>query len=147
MTMLAMMEFIDNLSLEDRLYWQISRGDTGDLIELGWQRSATSGEWSIKTDKNPDGFTYDRHGVAAHLAAIDVDVEKLTRQLGASIMTQALYADLMLEGAKKLFGENTLQQGLGNAKRYVESAGDTITPTRERKSHLSLVGSHPHKRN
>lgn len=140
MTLLAMMEFIDNLSLEENLYWQVSRKDTGALVELSWQRTSSGGHWSVKTEKKPEGYQYDRHGMAAHLTAIDVDAETLTRQLGANIMTQALYADLMLAGAKKLFGESALDQGLGNARRFVENVTSGIATTKqERRPHLNLV--------
>jgi hypothetical protein len=125
-----LLEFIDRLCLDEKLYWHVpSRAGGGDA-EVAWERAAKPQAWRVKPAGHNAWMPIAAEALAATLERHDLDMGAFRRQVGASIMTQAVFADMVLQGANELFGEDVVRQSVEDTRAFLTTlaeAAATIT--------------------
>jgi hypothetical protein len=96
------------------------------------------------------------------LPALGLEAEDLDRHIGASILTQATYADMVLTSARQLFGADVVARSIDDTRVFLDAlsatarglveraaapiaAGPDLRPQRgvEPRPRLQLVGGRP----
>lgn len=125
----ALIDFIDRLAVDDKLYWRFADTDAGDL-ELTWHRDATPRCWGLKTRSEPEPIRHDATSLLEALATLGLDSATAERQIGATILMQAVYADLVVQGAIQLFGADAVESSREGMRQFlgqVQKAATTLT--------------------
>lgn len=129
------MEFIDNLSIDDKLFWKVG------ATEIYWTRASRPSSWGIKIDG--DKLLYNRAAFEEILRANRVDLRDFERQLGVSVLTQAVFGDMVIKGAIVLFGKDVVERSVEDTRAFLNSvsamAGTEIKRSAPPKSKLALV--------
>ncbi len=121
-----LLTFVETLFFDDRLYWQVSdlNSKKFELVYLRendpdcWQINEL-GSCNIKTSKKCDLETL--------LLELNVDLKDVEKQIGLSIMMQAVFADLVLKGAEKLFGPESLNACISSAGNFSENLSSLVS--------------------
>lgn len=122
-----LLDFLDHLCLDETLYWRIPLGGKDGSLELAWKRTQKPNAWSVRKPGEDAWTFYDAAGFLAALPTLGVDRDALDRQLGASILTQAVFADMVMEGAVKIFGSDAVQRSIKDTRDFLQSVSDAAT--------------------
>ena len=122
-----LLAFIDQLSLDDKLYWRLARADALGEVEVSWERHVQPSPWRWRAIATPiaDWTPVEAQALRAALAAAGVDTAYLDRHIGASVLTQAVYADMVLEAVRNLFGADVVARSIDDTKAFLEALSVT----------------------
>jgi hypothetical protein len=141
--MFEMLSFIETLSLDDRLYWEVGSTKGKLRFEIMWQKDSSPNPWRIRPKGSDQWTELNSSGLIKKLNQWDACTDQFERQVGASIMTQAVFADQVIQGATKLFGEDAVQQGIEDARQFLQAVANSIkeqtSPQAPKPSPLKLV--------
>ena len=116
-----LLHFIDHLCIDDQLYWRVPLTNGDGEAEVRWQRAQKPLAWTVRVG----GGAFERLAATADLiktlAAAQVDQEQLERQLGASVLTQAVFAEMVRDGATSIFGADVVAQSVQDTRDFLES--------------------------
>lgn len=122
-TLASFLDFIDRLAVDEKLYWRLA-DVSEDEHELSWHRDAAPLAWSLKAP----GREAIRHNATTLLRALadcGIDRQVAERQLGATILMQAVYADLVVQGAVQLFGEEAVENSREGMRQFLSKVQET----------------------
>ena len=111
--------FIENFAMEPELYWQVPHLYSGAVCELQWQKRAMPKRWRFRASEDQPWVQLAPQEVTPALQAAQVNLAATRRQIGASIITQAVYASLVVEAAEKIFGQDTLQKAFSDTNHFI----------------------------
>lgn len=121
-----MLDFIENLSLDEQLYWDIPSCSSELRIEVVWKKSHKERPWRVRPKGTVVWTELNREDLVEKLESWGGDTRQFERSVGASIMTQAVFADHVIEGAAKLFGREAVDSNLEEARSFLSKIADTI---------------------
>jgi hypothetical protein len=145
-----LLEFINNLSIDEKLYWRVtSATDKQAGHEIFWRRAERPKPWSLKRKGEATAEAFATKDFAQALADAGVDTDDFERQLGVSVLTQAVFADMVLQAAMKLFGAEVVTRSINDTRAFLASVSEmaqthagskpgTPSPAPQR-THLKLV--------
>jgi hypothetical protein len=142
-----MLIFIETLSLDDSLYWEIPSIKEDLRFEIVWKKELKTNPWRIRPKGAAIWTEVDRSALINKISEWDGDLAAFERVIGASIMTQAVFADQVIQGATKLFGQSAIEKGLGDARRFLENISKTIKEqtsrvrNKKRRNNLRVVSN------
>jgi len=122
----AKIKFLDDFSLDRKLYWRV-----GDLYqryqwEIVFDKGTPDVIWKIRRHGSDDWHALDVKNMFAELSARQVDVLEFDRQLSGNIMTQAVFSSSLLEEAKKILGETVILDAISNHNEFAEKLLEMI---------------------
>lgn len=130
--------FIDSLAMDDQLFWQLPHAYRKTPFELVWKKQDKAERWALRRVSEANWDEVRSEDLPALLQRRRVDLDASKRIIGASIVTQAVYASLVVEAAEKIFGKATLQQAFSDTNRFL---ANLLRRNREELKG-SLVGTH-----
>jgi hypothetical protein len=125
--MLALLEFLDTLALDDRLYWRLPRREGQVAVELMWQRAQKPEAWSVRETGAEAWTTSTREALPDKLTALSVADATVEKMLGATVMTQAVFADMVLEGAARIFGRDAVERSVRETRTFLAEVSATAS--------------------
>ncbi len=119
-------KFLDDFSLDRRLYWRV-----GDIYqryqwEIVFDKGTPGMLWKIRRHGSEDWHALDVKNVFVELSARQVDVSDFERQLAGNIMTQAVFSSSLLEEAKKILGPSVIEEAISNHNEFAEKLLEMI---------------------
>jgi hypothetical protein len=114
-----MLEFIDRLCLDEKLYWRIPL-----LAEVSWRRDARPAAWQIRIVGQEEWQTFTKAELPKALERLAIDPIAFDRQVGASILTQAVFADMVMEGAIELFGQEAVRKSIADTRAFLSGVSE-----------------------
>lgn len=118
--LMQLLDFINNLSIDEKLYWRVANAKSKtDGFEITWRRSDRPKPWYLRNKHAESGQAYDTGEFAQALALAGVDLEDFERQLGVSILTQAVFADLVMQSAVQLFGSEVVHRSIQDTRAFM----------------------------
>lgn len=136
-----LLDFIDNLSVDEQLYWRVPATE-GALLEVMWKRGSRKAAWSIRPLGSAEWQAMPAKDLLARISAMQGDVAAFERQVGVSVLTQAVFADMVLEAAHKIFGVDAVQRSISDTKNFLASVTEVAqkhTRTEAVRPRLKLV--------
>ncbi len=130
-----LIDFIETLSLDDAMYWRVPRLSSSNdpEIEVQWDRRRTNERWQMRQIDSETWTSATRHDVMATLDVWQADSENFAQQLRSSVLTQAVYADLLRRRAVELFGSDAIDQAAEDTAAFLAAVRNaaaqmTMTP-------------------
>lgn len=120
-----LLNFIDHLCIDEQLYWRVPLVDGSGDTEVRWHRDLFAAAWTIGLENKEVTRSVTTRDLMGTLRDRGVDVEHFERQLGASILTQAVFADMVREGAVEIFGEAVVARSVGDTRAFLKGVADT----------------------
>lgn len=119
-------KFLDDFSLDRRLYWRV-----GDIYqryqwEIVFDKGTPDMLWKIRRHGSEDWHALEATNIFVELSARQVDVSDFERQLSGNIMTQAVFSSSLLEEAKKILGESVIEEAISNHNEFAEKLLEMI---------------------
>jgi hypothetical protein len=141
-----LLDFIDRLAVDDRHYWRVPLAgadaeappEAGPFAadaaaEIMWEAGAGRTPWRARLVGEDVWRPVDAAGLEAVLAAMGVDLASFQRQLEASILTQAAFAEVVLDTARELLGGDAVTRGIAETRAFlgaIERAMQDLTAAR-----------------
>lgn len=129
--------FIENFSIDEKLYWQVPLKDQTGSIEITWERMAQPMAWKVRPSGQGEWSANDTRGLEEQLHAAAVDMEHFERQLGVSVLTQAVFADMVMERASELFGRDVVKRSIADTRAFLNLVSETATQLSSSRGTLS----------
>lgn len=159
--LVQLLQFVDNMSIDEKLYWRVNGKAPGEVFEVSWNRNAKPKSWRIKKMGAEQEMFFNTSEADLALTAMGVDIMDIERQLGVSVLTQAVFADMVLNGARQLFGAEVVERSVEDTKAFLNAvsqmarshaggpaaASEAVKSqetTARKKSHLRLVADKLH---
>lgn len=146
----SLIQFIDSFSIDEKLYWQLPSSEPGKFYDIKWERDCGKTHWHIKTADEKTWQPVPSEKLVETLDRLPVNERDLQKQIGTSIMTQAIFAEQYLNSAKKLLGSENIERGLDKARNLMDmisnltqSQSQTQAQTPKKKPGLRLVKNRP----
>ncbi len=118
------LDFLDRLCLDEKLYWRVPYLAKEGSAEIAWRREARPSSWSLRPVGQTDYISYSREQLMPAMAALGLDTEAFRRQAGASILTQAVFASMVTEGAVDLFGAEAVEKSVRDTRSFLSGVSD-----------------------
>ena len=134
-----LLEFIDRLCLDEKLYWRVPYVGRDGSAEIVWRRDAKPHSWSVREAGASDYSSVPKAELPATLKRLGLDIKAFERQAGASILTQAVFADMVLEGAVTLFGAEAVEHSIKDTRSFLTGVSDKAARMSRASSKLRLV--------
>ncbi len=119
-----LLEFIDRLCLDEKLYWRIPMLAKSGTCEVQWRRDAKPSAWSIRPIGTEEWAHFSKGEMPRALERYSLDPIAFDRQVGASILTQAVFADMVMEGAIDLFGQDAVRKSIADTRSFLSGVSD-----------------------
>lgn len=119
-----LLEFIDRLCLDERLYWRVPYLGKPGNAEVTWRRDARPAAWSIRDQGQEEFKHYVKSDMKLAVETHALDPIAFERMVGASILTQAVFADMVMEGAVELFGHEVVRQSISDTRSFLAGVSD-----------------------
>lgn len=110
--------FVENLFFDEKLYWQASGLSETKRFEVVYQRFETPRGWRIRAIGDDDWLCFSIKNATETFTNLNVDMADVERQIGSSIMMQAVFANLVLSSAAKLFGKEHVDTCIERAGQF-----------------------------
>lgn len=118
--LVQLLDFINDLSIDEKLYWRVANAHhKSEGFEITWRRSDRPKPWNIRKKNTETGQAYDTAEFAQIVQLAGVDLEDFERQLGVSILTQAVFADMVMQSAVKLFGAEVVHRSIHDTRAFM----------------------------
>ncbi len=119
-----LIEFIDRLCLDEKLYWRIPMLAKSGTCEVQWRRDAKPSAWSIRPVGTEEWAHFSKGEMPRALERYSLDPIAFDRQVGASILTQAVFADMVMAGAIDLFGQDAVRKSIADTHSFLSGVSD-----------------------
>jgi len=116
--MKQLLDFIETLSIDDTAYWKIPTVYGESTAEIRWKRKLNPRGWQLRFGDQEEWQDFNAKEFSESLNTHKVDLMAFQRQLGASVLSQAVFANLIVERAQDIFGEKVVSQSMEEAKRF-----------------------------
>lgn len=131
----AKIKFLDDFSLDRKLYWRVSDIYQRYQWEIVFDKGTPEALWKIRRHGADDWHPMNVKNLYVELSARQVDVAEFDRQLSGNIMTQAVFSSSLLEEAKKILGDKVIAEAISNHNDFAEKLLEMIRDlTRDSKS-------------
>ncbi len=125
--MKKLLHFIEYLCLDDQLYWRVPLLDASGEAEVRWQRDLKPRAWTVRLGDGAFERDVATAELVATLAVAAIDQEHLERQIGASILTQAVFAEMVRDGAVEIFGVEVVARSVADTREFLQSVAQAAT--------------------
>ncbi len=120
------LEFIESFCFDEQLYWRLPDVYERNQFELHWRRADRSKPWRLRALGSNNWHYMDRTQLLDTLAAEHVDMAALEKSLASAVLTQAVYANFVIEGAHKIFGESRVQKAIQETQTFLANLKETV---------------------
>ena len=114
------LEFIDKLSIDERLHWRVSSINSREPgFDITWTRNNRPNPWILtrKGNANPQAFSTSEFEQG--LKSAGVDLGDFERQVGVSVLIQAVFADMVTQSAVELFGSEVVTRSIRDTRAFL----------------------------
>lgn len=118
------LHFIDHLCLDDQLYWRVPLLTGVGEAEIRWQRDLKPAAWTVRTGDGAFERAVPTTELIKTLTAVAADCESFERQAGASVLTQAVFAEMVRDGAIEIFGTAVVARSVADTRAFLQSVSE-----------------------
>ncbi len=119
------LNFIEQYSVDDELYWQLNQGGTNVSFEIQWRR-AQAMSWRIKPLHALFWTQCDRDGLLLALQREQLNLSEFEDNLRRTVVQQAVFGHAIFNAAKELVDEATLKEALTDHNEFMEQLRSSV---------------------
>lgn len=112
------LNFIEQYSVDDELYWQLNQAGTNVSFEIQWRRSQAL-SWRIKPLHALFWTQCDRDGLLLALQRERLNLSEFEENLRRTVVQQAVFGHAIYNAAKELVDEATLKEALSDHDEFM----------------------------
>jgi hypothetical protein len=86
---------------------------------LEWRRDGRPKSWWIRREDETTWTAHDADGLIIALPSLGISQATMVRHLSATILTQAAFADIVLERTCELFGTDAVKASLQQSRQFL----------------------------
>ena len=113
-------KFMEDFSLDRRLYWRISDVYSRYDWEIIWHKNNLATPWQIKKAGSKNWIPMNGKKIEAELQKRHVDIEEFDRQLTGNLLTHVVFCNSAITEAKKLLGEDKVEEAICQHESFAE---------------------------
>jgi len=113
-------KFLDDFSIDRKLYWRVSDVYGRFDWEITYARENSESSWKLRRSGGDLWFPVDPKNILCELSIRQIDVADFDKQLSSNIMTQAVFSSNLFEEAKKLLGADTINEAINQHNQFAE---------------------------
>ena len=153
--MQEIIDFIHEHTLENQVYVVAPRTRDGVEFEICFRRDGGR-SWRVRRRGAGAWAQVERTGIVQYLRVLGIDMTALENELRCTILTQVIFADMVLRDARKLLGPDVIRRTILDTRDFVGELRQTLQnltrkrlsliegggeQSESRQGHLSLVPS------
>ena len=119
-------KFLDDFSLDRKLYWRVADIYNRYQWEIQYERLSTENPWKVRRHGADVWHPIDGKHMATELSARQIDTEDFEKQLSSNIMTQAVFSSNLIDEAKKIFGAQSIEDAILSHNEFAEKLLEMI---------------------
>ena len=121
--MKELLDWIDSYCLEPMLYFHVRSKSV--TFELKWQQK----KWELRPLEAEHWMSFTAAELLPMLSVLRVDLDGFSASLRDTIISQAIYADLLMERAAALLGKETIDQALVATRKFADQLRAVVDKT------------------
>lgn len=121
-------KFIEDFSLDRRLYWKISDLYGRCEWEIIWHKNNLATPWQAKKAGAKNWLPINGKKLVEELTRRTIDIAEFERQLTGNILTQVVFYNNAINEAKKMLGDSKIESAISQHESF---AKELLTAIRE----------------
>lgn len=113
--------FIETMSVDEKLTWRINGKRPGELFEITWNRRLAPMGWSIRKGFEESVEMFSNADFRIALKYSDIDLRHFEKCLSTNILSQAVFAGMVVEQIKEIFGADIVEKNVNESKMFLSS--------------------------
>lgn len=134
------LNFIEQYSVDDEIYWQLNQAGTNVSFEIQWRRSQAL-SWRMKPLHALFWTQCDRDGLLLALQREKLNLFEFEESLRRTVVQQAVFGHAIFNAAKELVDEATLKEALTDHDDFMEQLRSSVDALLAPSDHHEIVPS------
>lgn len=123
--MKELLKFVDDYVFETQLYFRVWSLYNKEEYEVQWLHGASK-HWRLKTVSAKDWSEVETDQLINFMNAAKLNLSDFEAMLSTKVLQQAAYAETFLRRAKKLFGQEVIDEAVQANKDFIQELQGTI---------------------
>jgi hypothetical protein len=119
-------KFLEDFSLDRRLYWRISDIYGRYEWEIIWHKNNLATPWQAKKVGSKNWLPMNAKRLTEELKKRSVDIEEFERQLTGNLLTHVVFCNSAITEAKKLLGEDKVEAAISQHESFAQELLNVI---------------------
>jgi hypothetical protein len=120
MDLSGVLNFIDQICLEDEFYCVIESLNAKSKFELQWQRKNATQPWRVRSFGSSNWHHIKTIDLPDLLMNESIDSEKFYHELSSFLLTQAVYARTLVKGVDDIYGKERVDEAEKATQLFIE---------------------------
>lgn len=116
--------FIETMAIDDKLTWRVNGKRPGELYEVSWNRAHAPMAWGIRRGYQESFEMFSNSDLRIALKYSEIDLAHLEKALSTSILSQAVFAGMVMDQIKSIFGAEVVERSVDESKKFLSSITD-----------------------
>lgn len=119
-----LLQFIETMAIDEKLTWRVNGTHMGEVFEISWNRKYAPMAWSIRRGYEERFEMFSNADFRIALSCGEVDLAHFEKLLSTSILSQAVFAEMVMDQIKQMFGADVVNHSVGESKKFLSSIVD-----------------------
>lgn len=116
--------FIETMAIDEKLTWRVNGRRPGEVFEISWNRKLAPTAWGIRRGFQQHFEMFSNADFRIALQCSEIDMVHFEKLLSASILSQAVFAEMVIDQIKQIFGAEVVAKSVGESKKFLSSIVD-----------------------
>lgn len=116
--------FIETMAIDDKMTWRVNGKRSGELFEVSWNRALAPTAWGIRRGYEESFEMFSNQDFRIALKYSEIDLAHLEKSLSTCILSQAVFAGMVLDQIKTIFGSEIVERSVDESKKFLSSITD-----------------------
>ena len=128
--MLKLLQFLDQASIDHKLYWRIKTADNGIEYEIEWRKELPT-PWRLRKIGELFWEFSTHQELCQTLKSAQIDLTQFYQMLKQTILVQVAFADKIVQDAAKLIGPTEVEDAIKENQKFMSLLEKAITNLRD----------------
>ncbi|MBQ48240.1 MAG: hypothetical protein CMP10_12480 [Zetaproteobacteria bacterium] len=119
-------DFINNYSIDDQLYWRVNQLYTDKEYEIQWRRDEAA-PWRYRAVKDETWQEATNQQIITDLSKLNIDLVHFEAGIRGCILQQVIFADMICKKAKSLLGSEAIEKAFADNQAFMNEIINTIS--------------------
>lgn len=133
--------FIETMAIDEKLSWRVNSKRPGEVYEITWNRKYAPMAWGIRRGFEEQYEMFSNADFRIALQCSEIDMAHFEKLLSTSILSQAVFAEMVIDQIKQIFGAETVEKSVSESKKFLSSIVDMASALNGEKSKSKNVVS------
>ena len=129
-----LLAFIETMAIDEKMTWRINGKRPGELFEITWNRRLAPMSWGIRKGYEESWEMFSNSDFRIALKFSEVDLHHFEKVLSSTILSQAVFAGIVMDQIKSIFGAEMVERSVNESKKFLSSITDLAAAITGKKS-------------